>query len=467
MTPGPLDLTFSRLLPVHRACNVERSGNFERRERPTERFAPVRRRHRRVPDFDAMVGPWEFQREGVCALIDNPLFLLAYEMRLGKTAVSLQALDGAGFVVCPSVARLVWRDECALWRPDLTPRIVTADQAPEDFVPKENELVITNFEALPTPVDRYSLIRASMHGVQPIIDEAHAVKNKKAQRTKAVRALIRQCKKGWLLTGTPLDGTPLDLYGVLESGLLARKAFGGFGNFVDLFGGKWKRRGGYTFTPTRFDEIQVALSRVMLVRKRADVFKGLPRKQYVDIPIEIGKLDELEKAEAEWTLFGATKLPPFEMLAKAMAQLADAKVASMLEIVQEHEDDGHRLLVFSRFRSPINALANRVGWGVIHGDVPDDERHKLVKKFQDGKLKGLALTIQTGSMALKLSAATHELFVAPDYRAILNKQAEDRGESLDRKEGLVIERMIADHPLDRRLFQILTQKETLESAVIR
>lgn len=473
MSPGPIAINVSRLLPVQRFGSVTREAPTERRDRSTERLRPTKRTHARIPDFSTMTGMWEFQAEVVRALLENPSFLLSLETRMGKSKCSLEALDGAGFVVCPKSACLVWRDQCRLWRPDLTPRLVESGADPEEFVPAENELVITNYEAMPEPVSKYALLRAPLFGVRPIVDEAHYVKNRKADRTIAVRALLRQCRSGWLLTATPLDGTPLDLFGVLESGMLSRKAFGSFGAFVDLFGGKWSKRRGFTFKPSESwtDEedaaIHEALSRVMLVKKKRDVMTGYPVKQYVDIPVAIPMLASVEDAEAEWTLFGSTKLPPFKMISKAMHDLAIAKIPAMLDGVEEHERLGHAQLMFSRHREPIQALARRQGWGIIHGDIPEAERYALVKKFQTGKINGLALTIQTGSMAFDLSRADYAGFVSCDYRAILNGQAEDRPMSLDRDRPLVVERYIADHPLDRWLFEILTNKETLERAVIR
>ena len=413
---------------------------------------------------------YTFQKTGVAWLAPRCGALLADEMGLGKTIQALAALPPGArvLVVCPSAAKGTWRKEASKWRPEF--RVSTLQGRGSARWPSENEIVVTNYDI----ADGFSSEVPA--DVTIICDEAHMLKNPDAKRTKALRATIALAlAKGgrcWGLTGTPLLNRPQELWGVLMSLGLAQAAFGSSKNFRYLFDaklGKW----GTVWGQPRQPEVKERLDRVMLRRRKAEVLPDLPTKSWelrecaLDRP-HAKALGKLEEVFAEWLASPASdELPAFEGFSSVRQTLAAGKVPAMLDIVSEFEANEEPLLVWSAHRAPIDALAKREGWAAITGDTSADERSRLETRFQAGELKGLGLTIQAGGVAITLTHASHALFVDRMWTPALNEQAEDREVRIGQKNAVQIIDLVCDHPLDKRLHEVLMRKQALIRATLQ
>jgi len=322
------------------------------------------------------------------------------------------------------------------------------------------------------------------------VDEAQMVKNfaffnsySGSQRARKVALLARQCARVTFMTGTPMLGKPKDLWGVLAVLGLEEEVFGGRGPqgrqrpydaFLEMFGAKRKKFGqGKAFWefPTQteempgLDEVRRRLSRVALRRLRKDVLKNLPGKTYQVIPVEVSPdlLSELDAVEAGWS--NLDELPPFELWSKVREALARDRIPAVLELAERYEEEKIPLVVWSSHRAPIEAFAGREGWGVVLGGMGNDAVRAQVNLFQSGLLSGIALTIGAGGTGINLSHAAHELFVDLAANPSENAQAEDRLPRPGQKaEGITVMRMVADHPVDRRILELLDQKQRLIEA---
>lgn len=450
------------------------SRSFDTEERTIQAFRPTspsRRVDVPLPEPPNTEGLFPYQAEGARWLRTRYHALLADEMGLGKTVQVLRALprQACALVVCPASLRLVWRDECSKFRPDLRPTVA----GPGEFlVPKHGELVIVSYDSLPSPKSgaRGWLVPDPALGLCTLIlDEAHYTKNFRAERTRKVRLLGAQCEKTWALTGTPLLGTPMDLWGVLSSAGLSFEAFGKWENFLKLFGAKKNKWGGTEFAEDveNGEEIRERLSKVILRRLKKDVMPQLPRKMYATRTIETSEeiLADLEVIDGAWT--DKSELPPFELLSRVRSALAASRVPAMLELVEAYESEGKPLVVFSAHRFPVEALGGRPGWGVITGDTHQEFRRTIIDAFQTGALHGIALTIGAGALGITLTRAEHALFVDLSYTPAENAQAEDRLVRIgSTAESVLITRMVADHAVDVRLTEILDEKQRLIDATV-
>lgn len=426
-----------------------------------------------------------YQVEGVRWLAGRTKALLGDDMGLGKTMQVLLALpeDARAVIVCKSSLKFVWRDEQALWRPDLKTTILYGRNAWK--TPEPGEIVVVNYEILPAflkppakkkgeprkaaPVPED--VKAGLKGVTLVCDEATTVKNFRAACSQKVGTLAELASRCWLLSGTPLDNKPPDLYGLLESGGMAYQTFGGWGRFVKLFSGFKNNWGGYEWGEPAA-EVPEMLRRVMLRRRKVDVLKDLPPKRFQTLTVN-GE-DKALKAEMDalWAEWGdaleSDVLPPFEEFSTVRQKLAAGRVKHVLELAAQYEEAETPLVVFSAHKAPVEALGERDGWTTITGDITDkEERGRRVKAFQSGELKGIALTIGAGGMGLTLTKASTMLFVDLDWRPMQNAQAEDRcvriGQAAD---SVHIIRMVQDHPLDRHVLRLLAEKTaTINKAV--
>lgn len=401
----------------------------------------------------------------------------------GKTVQALVAAPEGKpiLVVCPAVAKGVWAREAKKWRPDL--RVTTLSGRGSFRWPQAGELVAVNYDILPK-----ELPPGCPAEMTAIADEAHATKNGKSQRSQRWNSIAEEVRKlggrTWLLTATPILNNPFELWAVFSAAGIEREAFGSWNGFIRAFNGV-KGRFGYEFgKPTA--EVPEMLRKVSLRRKKTDVLKDLPAKIYEERAAELPK--DAKKAcdaalEALDALVGITpeardeaveaaakaanemakgrRKTPFEKISEIRALLASAKIPTMLEIIEEHEEAEEPLVVFSAHRMPIDLLAKREGWAVITGDTSAEERTRIETDFQAKKLRGVGCTIKAGGVAITLTRASRALFVDQEWTPALNQQAEDRIYRIGQTRGVVIIQLIGDHVLDERIAELIGKKTTL------
>ena len=419
-----------------------------------------------------------FQRTGVRWLAGRERALLADGMGLGKTIQALTAVpEGAPVVVvCPAAIKGVWRSEAAKWRPDMRATCLSGRKSWR--WPQPGEIVVLNPAILPEAAS----VGPAPEGACVVIDEAHEYKDGKTRRAKKVRAITAAARaahgRAWALTGTPLLNRPQELWHVLATVGLEADAFAGWGNFVKLFRGTKGEWGGYSWgTPA--PEIVDCLRRVSLARRKADVLADLPEKTYRDLPV--GDLDAatrticddvlallasrgIDLAAAERDVLAAANGAAFAEISRARAALATAKIPHLLGLVEEYEGAEEPVVVFSAHRAPVEALGAREGWAAITGDTSPDERTRIVERFQAGQLKGLVATIQAAGVGLTLTRASQIIFVDLLWTPALNAQAEDRCHRIGQTRGVIVTRLVAEHPLDERVNELLAGKQALISA---
>lgn len=431
-------------------------------------------------------GLYPFQIDGVDWLSKGSHRLLGDDMGLGKTVQTIMALpeNCAALAIVPAGLKYNWKKEIEKWRPDLNVSIVKNEKSFR--LPGFGEVVIANYETLPSYLEPHKISPSSkpweltvswpstemaLHSkkIILIVDEAHRVKNYKTKRSKRVKGLSMCASKVWALTGTPLENRPEDLFGILESLQMQMKVFGGWSKFVGYMNGYKNRWGGYEWGKPN-PIVPELLRRVMLRRKRQEVLPDLPNKTYtyvkVDLPSTLkSTMDDLWHKYEE--VIKEKNLPAFEEFSGIRAKLAASRIDSLIDLVEDHEEDDVPLVVFSAHLDPLNKLAEREGWKKITGDVSAAERQKIVDEFQEGKLKGVAVSIKAGGVGITLTKAWKAIFVDLDWVPGANQQAEDRicriGQTSNKVE---IVRMVSDHPLDVHVLELISWKMSIiESSV--
>jgi hypothetical protein len=398
----------------------------------------------------------------------------------GKTAQALIALPEhpRTLVVCPSVAKGVWKREVAKWRADLRVTILDGRGCLVRW-PEPGEVLVVNYDVLPGDPPT-----GCPAGVTLIADEAHALKNAHAKRTEQFRALSDAVRatRGvtWLVTATPLTGTPLELWSVLRAAGLEKQAFGGWKKFLELFDGRPGPHGGYDWGHPS-SEVPGLLRRVLLRRDKRDVAKDLPSKSREFLTVDLdreglkdvadaikatlrdgqdidGLLDEIEHGDEHGVAF--------EGLARIRAALAAAKLPAVQKIVDAFEDAGEPVVVFSAHRAVVDALAAREGWGRISGDETAAQKTAVEDAFQAGTLRGVAATIKAGGVAITLHRAAHAIFVDQAWTPADCAQAEDRLHRLGQTRPVQITILQACHAVDERVTELLARKLALYEASI-
>jgi SNF2 family DNA or RNA helicase len=399
-------------------------------------------------------------------------------------------------IVCPNVAKGVWEREIAKWRPDFRSTILSGRGSFR--WPKMGEAVIINYDILPDFVSEIfgseedaeefepslpSAIECTVPNATLLIgDEAHYLKEYQSYRTQqfqAISDLVRQ-KNGrtWLLTATPLLNYPPELWTVFSAAGIAGEAFGSYKKFTALFGGKKGFYGQQVWSDPQ-PEIVDRIRRVSLRRRRDEVLPDLPTKMWREIRVDVDRVTkelcdeavrsflaqgvDLRRADCV-TQLCRLEVPEIGAISRARAALATLKIPVLMSLLAECSAQEEPVIVFSAHRNPIDYVGKHPGWKTITGSTIDPgERTRIEEDFQNGRLLGIAATIQAGGVSITLTRAAHLIFVDRMFTPALNEQAEDRICRIGQKRGCLITDLVADHPLDRRLHEVLTQKQAMVS----
>jgi hypothetical protein len=423
-----------------------------------------------------------FQEEGVRWLAPLSGGILGDDQGLGKTIQVLTAIpQGAGpgvVVVCPKVAKGVWSREAARWRPDL--QVTTLSGRGSFRWPEPGEVVVINYDLLPDEAQRQALLEGCPAGLTLVADEGHALKagggKRGSKRGQAFEALSERVRarggRSWVVTGTPILNRPQELWALLRMVGMHLAVFGGWARFVRLMGGRTGTYG-IVWTGAIDPEVPALLRRALLRREKRDVLTQLPQKivEIVDVDVDAGSRRSLDRLQAEIMASGADVDVAgavdaqanrgevgFSELSKARETLARAKIPAVVDLVEELEEAGEPVVVFSAHRAPVDVLAAREGWAAITGDTSDNDRTEIVARFQAGELRGVAGTIQAMGVAVTLTRACEMVVCDPSWVPALNHQAEDRIHRIGQDRAVRIRYLRADHPVDRRHFAVAAVK---------
>lgn len=252
-----------------------------------------------------------FQREGGEWLSKRKNALLADEMGLGKTAQAILGCDLVGAenvtVLCPAIAQQTWAKEF--------PKFSAMDRP----VSRIDWKTLKKGVVPPNGVHIVSYDYAANHDVlgamwqrRPdvlICDESHYLASREAKRTRLVfgpacrreGGLTELSERNWLLSATPMKRDPSRLWPMMRALFPDRirdpgKQPFGFENFLDRYTDHFQMKMGWNNYRTvvkggkNLDDLRERLRGIVL-RRRADVIKGMPDIFFSDLPVDDIRVD--------------------------------------------------------------------------------------------------------------------------------------------------------------------------------
>ncbi len=372
-----------------------------------------------------------FQRAGVKYATEKKRCLIADEMGLGKT---VQALATAKFldifpllVICPASLKLNWHREARKWLPGKIPTLFESNRF--------GEIAIMSYELVPKWVD-WLTEKKRFKGV--IFDEAHYLKNHKAQRSIAARTVAQSIRKEYrdmamvlALTGTPVLNRPAEMLHLLQ--VLGRlDDVGGFKVFQDRY-----LKGGFQGNGSNLEELQqIARSRFLIRREKMQVLTDLPAKRRVEVDITMEDPKAymaVENAPLEDN--GAAALVRIGELRREAAR---QKLAGTIDWVKEFLDTDKKLILFAVHRDVQAQLVQAFpGCAHILGDDETGTRQAAVDRFQeDPTCKLVVCSLAAAGVGLTLTAASDVAFLEFGWTPGAMDQAEDRAHRIGQKDSV-------------------------------
>lgn len=167
-----------------------------------------------------------YQVEAVSRMVGEKKMLVAYEMGLGKTCMTIAALEklndtgqiqkGPILVIALSSLKYQWQKEIAKFCTDVVSVVVdgSKQQRTQQYADGQKaDYVITNYESI---VNDWDVVSRYFWGAV-VCDEATAIKGFRSKRSKRVKDLAKNVPVRFALTGTPIEnGKPEELYSIMQ-----------------------------------------------------------------------------------------------------------------------------------------------------------------------------------------------------------------------------------------------------------
>lgn len=371
--------------------------------------------------------------------------IIGDEMGLGKTIEALAVLGHVhakggthSIVVCPASVVSNWMREIQGRSVIDAYRLHGKDRWDRAHLwARRGGVAVTTFETLKSLQDVFEDV-AEVHGV--VVDEAHYIKNPAAQRTRLSRVLIDRADRALLLTGTPIENR-------LEE----------FENLVSYVQPRLFESLGAGYTPKSFPRL---IAPAYLRRNQEDVLTELPERIDVEEWLPMSARDDVD--------YTAAVVEGNFMAMRRAALLTgerSEKLRRLDEIVAEARSNHRKVIVFSYFRDVLGEVIDRLGGdvlGPVTGSVAASQRQLLVDEFTKAPSGAVLVSqISAGGVGLNIQAGSVVIICEPQVKPSMESQAVARAHRMGQTETVQVHRLLSDEGVDRRMVEILAEKQKL------
>jgi len=425
---------------------------------------------------------YPYQKVGVKFLVDSDgKAILSDLMGLGKSIQSLAYIVHEKvkktLVICPASVKGSWKNEILKWT-ELKPFVIDSKDGitPKDF--NKHDVFIVNYDILKKYID----LLVSLRFEAMIVDECHMIKSPKAIRSKAVNLIAKNISKRILLSGTPMLSRPVELFNSLQ--LVDPKTWNDYWSYTKRYCSAFQSKWGWDVSgASNIDELKERISGYFLRRTKEEVLPWLPKKQHIDLPVDISNIKEYKKAlysfvdylrevkkkttpEIKKTL-QAEKLARLGELRKL---ITSGKIQVATEVINNIVESGEKLLVFSCYNEPLEYFKKKFGDKavMITGKTKVEERGDIVDSFQNNKDVRVFLGgVHSAGVGITLTAASSVLFIDYDWVPANMDQCEDRCHRIGQEvENIKIYQLYAENTIDSYIRDMLAEKREIFDKLI-
>lgn len=432
----------------------------------------------------------EYQRVAVEFLRNRGRAALLLQMGLGKTAISLSAIEARHLpvlVVAPKrVAEHVWPTERDLWRPDLSLRVASGTPAKRlEALESDTDIVVLGRDNL------RDLGKVGRKYTTVVLDEMSGFKSQTSIRWKAAKKYLSTCDYVWGLTGTPAPNGLMDLWApiyLLDKGDRLGKNITTFRQRYFTPGRQlatgvvieWYLRPGaerqihnllgdiclsmdnvgrVDLPPVTYNTVEVDL-----IPKVRRVYRDMKRDLVTDL--------ELIGGEKHYAANAAVMTSKLSQIAAGFLYHNDSdlrdgsydvlhweKIRAVEEII---EGTGSPVLVFYKYRAELDMLKQTLGNAAHTIDEED-----IVRQWNAGNIPVLLLHPASAGHGLNLQHGGHTIvWTTLPWSLEEKQQADARLARQGQKNPVVIHELITPKTIDIVIRAALNDKNGMQSALL-
>lgn len=419
--------------------------------------------------------------------------ILADDMGLGKTLQIISVLLAAkqedrleeALIVTPASLVYNWKEEFAKFAPELSTAIIAGskDEREEQIKNVEKaDILITSYDLLKRDILYYADKTFSYQ----IIDEAQYIKTHATAAAKSVKAVNSRVR--FALTGTPIENRLSELWSIFDF------LMPGF-----LYGYEKFRK--EIETPIVKHNDKDAMNKLkrlaepfILRRLKQDVLSDLPEKNEEIYYVHFDKKQQnlydgqalhmkqlLERQSDE--MFQKNKMAILAEITKIRQICCDpslcfenydgesAKRETCMELLKSAIDGGHKILVFSQFRSLLELLekdlqSEGISYFKITGETKKEDRINLVNRFNRDETPIFLISLKAGGTGLNLTGADIVIHFDPWWNIAAQNQATDRAHRIGQTKTVSVYKLIAKDSIEEKILKMQEEKSALADEIL-
>ena len=432
--------------------------------------------------------PHDYQSYAAGYIESNPISAILLSMGLGKTSITLTAVNNLLFdsfdvhkvlIIGPlRVARTTWPDEIRKWDhlSDLQYSVVVGTVTERKAaLAKQADIYIINRENVQWLIEKSGI---PFDFDMVVVDELSSFKNHQSKRFKALMKARPKVKRVVGLTGTPSSNGLMDLFAEFKLLDMGARLGRFIGQYRNAYFSPDKRNGqiiyNYKPLPNAEQQIYDKISDITISMKSTDHLK-MPEMISTKYEVELSDSEKKKYEELKKDLI--LQLPDGEITAAnaasltgKLSQMANGAVysddESILEIHQRKLDalediiesaNGKPVLVAYWFRHDLERIRKRFDVRAIKTakDIADWNNGRIPVALIHPASAGHGLNLQAGGNHLVWFGLTWSLELYQQTNARLWRQGQTA-------KTVVIQHIVAKATVDEHIMKALAQKNTTQ-----
>ena len=384
-----------------------------------------------------------YQEFGTKYILHQKRVLLGDEMGLGKTIQAIAAMNHLHhkghryfLVICPAGLLLNWKREIEKLTDMQAYMLHGTGISDFEIWKSDGGIAIINYEGLDKiifdndfPLDMV------------VVDEAHFVKNKEAQRTRNTVRMIEQAEYALYMTGTAIENNVDEMCYLIEClnpSIASEVKDMKYLAKADLFRKK--------------------IAPVYLRRKRVDVLMELPELTIHD----------------EWCMMNEEEIISYRkavesgnfmaMRRVSWGSLNSTKAERMVELCLQALGEGRKVVIFSYFLETLSFVTDLLlgkSLPVISGKLSLEKRQEILRQFDESVARVLPIQINVGGIGLNIQTAEIVILCEPQLKPSDEMQAISRVYRMGQINHVFVYRLLSADTIDEVLVKRLHEKQNI------
>lgn len=308
-----------------------------------------------------------YQQVGLRCCATSQGFALFMEQGTGKTPIIISLICNEArerdnknmliaFIACPKNVRSNWASEFQRFatepgkitvlrggKLDRMKQILDAIRVEKD-VECNYSVIISSYE---TAKKTWDVLGGVKQYDIAALDEAHAIKSPKAERSQWAMKLRDKALRRYVLTGSPVANTPLDIYMQLE---FLGRGWSGFNSWQKFkaFYGVFEQHGGGLVGFQNLAFMRERLARVSYIVTKKEVLPDLPPVTY--------DIDEVEMTPEQWAAYRDVAQ---KLYLEAEKELEDNTIPRSMRVQN----------ILTKFLRLAQITSGFIAWDKVHSDT--------------------------------------------------------------------------------------------------